>query len=100
VLEEVKYLVHYEFNPEDFDKVIPLFQKMQELRQKGSNDYPKSLTPTYGIVGGTTGFFIAEVENSTQMTNHYLHYHPIIQFTWEPIEESATVITAYMKKKH
>ena len=31
--ERLKYICYYEFKPEDLDKVIPLFQKMRELRE-------------------------------------------------------------------
>ena len=95
----MKYLVNYKFDPKDFDKVIPMFQEMVKMREQNSPDYPKALTPTYGIVGDMTGFFIAEADSPAQLSNHYLHYHPIIQFTWHPIDEAANVIKAYMKRK-
>jgi hypothetical protein len=95
----LKYLVNYKFDPKDFDKVIPMFQEMVKMREQSSPDYPKALTPTYGIVGDMTGFFIAEADSPAQLSNHYLHYHPIIQFTWHPIDEAANVIKSYMKRK-
>jgi hypothetical protein len=93
----MKYICYWEFCPEDLDKIIPLFQKMRELRE--SPDYPKALSPTYGFSGQMSGFTLYEVENEQQKINHYLHYHPLIKFKWKPLMEATDFITTYMKKK-
>ena len=93
----MKYIVFWEFNPEDMDKVIPLFQKMGELR--GTADYPTGISPTYAYSGEMSGFTLYEVDDPQQITNFSLHYHPIVKFTWKPITEATDVVTTYMKKK-
>jgi len=93
----MKYICYWEIKPEDFDKVIPLFQKMLELR--GTPGYPKGITPTYGFPGQMSGFTLYEVEDEEQMRNHYLHYHPLIKFEWKPLTLATDLVETYMKKK-
>lgn len=93
----MKYVCYWEMCPEDLDKVIPLFQKMRELR--GKPGYPKELSPTYGFGGQLKGFTLYEVEDPQQITNHYLHYHPVLKMEWKPITEAADFVATYMKKK-
>ena len=95
----MKYICFYEFEPENMDKVIASFQKMQELRAQGSTEYPKALSPTYSYQGETKGFALFEVDTPQQITNHYIHYHPWQKFTWRPLTESSEFVAAYMKKK-
>ena len=83
--------------PEDLDKVIPLFQKMGELR--GTEGYPKALAPVYTFAGQTSGFTLYEVDDPQQMTNLYFHYHPLLKMTWKPIEETTNTVATYMKLK-
>ena len=97
--EKVKYISFYEFKPEDLDKVILLFQKMQELRAKGDVNYPKAITPTYGYQGEPSGFALFEVDNPQQINNHYIHYHPLVKYKWVPITEAADFIVTYLKAK-
>ena len=93
----MKYMLFWEFCPEDLDKVIPLFQKMGELR--GTKGYPKALTTVYSFVGQTSGFVLYEVDDPQEMTNLYFHYHPLLKMKWKPIEEAANVVATYIKLK-
>ena len=61
----MKYVVYWEMCPEDFDKIIPLFKKMQELRD--TKDYPKALAPTYAFAGQLSGFTLYEVDDPQQI---------------------------------
>ena len=83
--------------PEDLDKLIPLFQKMQELR--GTKDYPKALAPTYVFAGQMSGFTLYEVDDPQQITKFYFHYHPLLKMKWKPIDEANNVVATYMKSK-
>jgi len=95
----VKYICFHDYKPEDLDKIIPLFQKMEELRAKGSPDYPKPVLQTHTFAGETSGFAVYEVDNLQQITNHHLHYHPLVKHTWKPITEASEYIATYMKRK-
>jgi len=93
----MKYILFWEFCPEDMDKVIPLFQKMGELR--GTKGYPTAITPTYTIQGTTSGFTLYEVGDQAEISNFYFHYHPILKQNWKPIEESSETVKTYMGRK-
>ena len=93
----MKYICYWEMKPEDLDKVIPLFKKMQELREK--EDYPTGITPTFCFAGKTSGFTLYEVDDPQQITNHYFHYHPLLKLTWKPIADATDYVVTYMKTK-
>ncbi len=93
----MKYILFWEFCPEDLDKIIPLFQKMGELR--GTKGYAKLLTPVYTFAGQTSGFVLYEVDDPQEMTNLYFHYHPLLKMKWKPIEETTNTVATYMKLK-
>ena len=83
--------------PENLDKVIQLFGEMVKLR--GTKDYPKEVSPTYGIESPLQGFTIYEVENQKQIDNHFIHYHPYLKLTWKPLIVATDFVSTYMKKK-
>ena len=93
----MKYILFWEMCPEDMDKVIPLFQKMVELR--GTKGYPKGITPTYTFQGTTSGFTLYNVEDQAEISNFYFHYHPLLKMKWKPIEESSETVKIYMGSK-
>ncbi len=91
----MKYVCYWELCPEDMDKVIPLFQKMQELR--GTKDYPKGLAPAYTFAGQMSGFSLYAVDDPQQITNFYFHYHPLLKMKWKLIEETTNTVATYTK---
>ena len=91
------YICYYEMKPENLDKAISLFQEMVKLR--GTGDYPKEISPTYGISTPLSGFTLYEVESQKQIDNHYIHYHPYVKFTWKPLLVATDFVATYMKKK-
>ena len=93
----MKYICYWEFCPEDIDKVIPLFRKVQELR--ATQDYPTALAPTYVFSGQMSGFTLYEVDDPQQINNFYFHYHPLLKMKWKPIAEGNDVIATYLKSK-
>jgi len=93
----VKYICYFEMDPKDLDKVIPLFQKMRELR--GTPGYPKELSPTYGFGGEMRGFTLYEVDDPQQIINHGVHYHPWLKLKWTPIVEASDFVATYLKAK-
>jgi len=95
--ERVKYICYFEFKPEDTDKVIPLFQKMIELR--GFPGYPKGISSTYCFGGEPSGFTLYEVDDPQKITNTYLNYFPLLKTTWKPIVEATDFVAAYLKSR-
>ena len=93
----MKYVCFFEYEAEDFDNIIPLFQKMAELR--GKPGYPKGLSPTYGVGGETKGFTLYEVSDPQEIINHAVHYHPFLKLKWVPLVEGTDYVAAYLKSK-
>ena len=93
----MKYMMFWEFCPEDLDKIVPLFEKMGKLR--GTKGYPKAIIPVYTFTGQTSGFSIYEVDDPQEMTNLYFHYHPLLKMKWKPIEEATNTVATYVKLK-
>jgi hypothetical protein len=93
----MKYMLNWEMCPEDMDKVIPLFQKMAELR--GTKGYPKAIGPVYNFSGEMSGFTLYEVDDPQEITNMYFHYHPLLRMKWKPIAETNNTVATYLKLK-
>jgi len=64
----MKYVVFWEFCPEDFDKVIEKYRKYIEEVGKFPDKYPEVLFPSHSMAGETKGFQVVEA-TSNQMTN-------------------------------
>ena len=94
----MKYICFFEYNPENIDEVIDRFKKMIPLR--GTPDYPKAISPTYGYSGQERGFTLYEVDNPQQIINHHIHYTPVLQLEWVPINEATDFVVTYEKKKN
>ena len=60
----MKYIAFWEFDPEDFDKVIEKFTQIRAEREKGTEKYPKSLSEAFTMIGKSKGF-IKKVSRST-----------------------------------
>ena len=97
--EEMKYIVFWEMCPEDFDKVIPKFQEVMEEREKGTDKFPKALSPNYSLGGQWKGFMLYEDATPEQLMNVVLHYQPLVKFKFIPILEAAKMIEIHLKSK-
>jgi len=94
----MKYILYWEFPPEDIEKAIMQFHQLMELQATGAKDFPKALSPTYGFPGQTKGFTLYEVENDEQLNNFWLHFE-LMDMEWVPISEVAEFAALYMTKK-
>ncbi|MBM3292748.1 hypothetical protein FJY84_08740, partial [Candidatus Bathyarchaeota archaeon] len=82
----MKYACFFEYDQKDTDEVINRFKKMVPLR--GTPDYPKAISPTYGYGGQSSGFTLYEVDNPQQIINHSVHYIPLMKLNWVPVVEA------------
>ena len=57
--KKVRYIVFWEFRPEDFDKVLAKFRSVAEIMQKEPEKFGKYLFPPQ-ITGYCKGFSITE----------------------------------------
>lgn len=92
----MRFIVYYEFCPEDFDKVITKMRKLQEERKKYPGKYPKTLFPPQ-VTGYCKGFTLFDVENEEQRARIGMHYFPELKLKWVPISNSSDIIELYLK---
>ena len=56
----MKYIVFWEFRPEDYDKVIKNVMTVVEDGEKHPDKYPKSIFSSHSLAGETKGFEVVE----------------------------------------
>jgi hypothetical protein len=94
----VKYLVYWEFCPENLEKVIKKFVEYQKEHEKNPGKYQEYLYPPHAFAGQTKGFSIVEA-TPEQINNVGIYWTPLLTFKYKPIGESAKFIEQYMKSK-
>jgi hypothetical protein len=94
----LKYIVFWEFCPEDMGKVIEKSVKAQKEAEKNPGKLPEYIMPPYSIGGQTKGFSVVEAEPE-QIVNGVLFWHPELKLKYMPIIESGKFIEKYMKSK-
>jgi hypothetical protein len=96
--EELKYIVFWEFCPEDMDKVIKKTVNIQQEAEKNPGKYPEYIFPPHSIGGQTKGFSVVEA-TPEQTVNGILYWHPELKLKYMPIYETAKITEQYMKSK-
>jgi hypothetical protein len=94
----LKYIVFWEFSPEEMDKVTEKSVKHQEEMKKNPGKYPEYLFPPHTIGGQTKGFSVVEA-TSDQIVNGVMYWRPELKLKYMPIIESAKSIEQYLKSK-
>jgi hypothetical protein len=75
----MRFIVYFEFCPEDTDKALALFDKNSEMRAKDPNALPKIVFPAQYIDNGK-GFVIVEVTDPDQWARGYVSGIPDIKW--------------------
>ena len=94
----MKYLVFWEFCPEDLDRVIEKSVKHAEVTKKNPGKYPEYILPPHSISGQMKGFTVVEA-TPEQMVNGVLYWHPELKLKYMPIIESAKFMEQHLKSK-
>ena len=94
----MKYLVHWEFCPEDIDKVIAKSNKANEIREKEPDKLPKYLFPPQ-YTGNGKGFSLVEITSPEQFNYGNLFWFPEMNFKYIPCNDVSEWIELYMKSK-
>ena len=94
----MKYIVFWEFCPEDIDKVIEKSKQAMAEREKGSEKFPKIIFPAHSLCDEFKGFTIEEA-TPEQIANLVFQYMPEMRVKFVPILESAKIIEQYLKMK-
>ena len=92
----MKYIVYWEFCPENLDKVVKKFVDYQKEHEKNPGKYQEYLYPPHAFAGQTKGFSIVEA-TPEQINNVGIYWTPLLMFTYKPIGESAKFVEQYMK---
>ena len=94
----MKYLVYWEFCPENLEKVIKKFVEYQKEHEKNPGKYQEYLYPPQAFAGQTKGFSIVEA-TPEQINNVAMYWTPLLTFKYKPIGDSAKFVEQYMKSK-
>jgi len=96
--EKVKYLMYWEFNPEDMDKVIKKAVEYRQLSEKNPEKYPENLYPPHSLGGQTKGIAILE-GTEEQCAKLIMYYLPEEKIKLVPLFATEPLIEEYMKSK-
>ena len=96
--EEMKYLMYWEFSPEDMDKVIKKAVEYQQMVAKNPEKYPKNLFPPHSLGGQTKGIAILDATEE-QCAKLIMHYLPEEKVKLVPLFATAPLIEEYQKSK-
>ena len=94
----MKYIMYWEFCPEDMDKVIKKAVEYRQLSEKNPEKYPKSLFPPHSLGGQTKGIAILD-GTEEQCRKLIMHYMPEEKVKFVPLFDTAPFIEEYMKSK-
>ena len=94
----MKYIVFWEFCPEDFDKVLERYQAFFADGEKHPGKYPKTIFSSHSMAGETKGFEIVEA-TLEQMADDIGFFMGFIELKYVPILESVKLIESYLKSK-
>ena len=96
----VKYIIFWEYCPEDVEKVIAKSLKSQEAVKKNPEKYSKTLFPPHHM-GYCKGFTIVDVADPQQMTNSHTYWFPEMKLKYVPITSNEDMLTSYQElQKH
>ena len=94
----MKYLVYWEFCPENLEKVVKKFVEYQKEHKKNPGKYQEYLYPPHAFDGQTKAFSIVEA-TPEQINNVAMYWTPLLTFKYKPIGDSAKFVEQYMKSK-
>jgi hypothetical protein len=93
-----KYIWHWEWSMEDFDKEQELSAKWEKAMKEDPKQFPKMLTNTL-FTGRCKGFRVIEAENEQQLANMITFWWPTEDWWLEVALESQGEAMAKAMKK-
>ena len=93
------FIGYFEYKPEDFDKIIKLFRKAMEAREKDKEKFPKMVYGPVGMAGGWKGFTVYKDPTQKQMNSLVIHYMPYMTFKFISLTPASEMIEQYLKEK-
>jgi len=95
----LKYVMFWEFCPENLDKVIVKLMRQNKLAEEHPEDYPRIVFPTHSMGGSFKGLAIVEVEDEKQLSNMVIAYMPEMTMKFVPLIDGRKFIELYKKSK-
>jgi len=95
----LKFIGVAEYDPEDLDKIVEKFAQSRALREKFPDRFPKTIFGPFVAVDEPKTFVVYETDNPDQLTNHTLHYTPLLREKYTPIQEAAKFVELYLQSK-
>lgn len=89
-----KYILFWEYCPEDLEKVIAKSLKSQEAVKKNPEKYATYLFPPHHL-GYCKGFTIIDVTDPQQITNAHVYWFPEMKLKYVPITSNDDMLKAY-----
>jgi len=68
-VEDVKYIVFYEIDSKNMDKVIEKFKQLPVEREKAPEKFPKTILTAHNYAAETKGFGVYEADDPKQLHN-------------------------------
>jgi hypothetical protein len=83
----MKYLAFWEYDPEDLEKARVKWMKFGEVAEKKPELFPKSISKSYAMFEGHSGFQLFEADDPKQLVAMMMYYTPEAEFRFIPIVE-------------
>jgi hypothetical protein len=96
---ETKYIVFWEYEPQDLVKAIEKLKAFREKVKKNPEKYARSISPNYTMSIGFQGFQLFEADDPEQLARMVLHYRPEVKFEIIHITETMTMLKLYESLK-
>jgi hypothetical protein len=96
--KKMKYIVFWEFCPEDLDKVLERVQAFGKDGEKHPDKYPKVIFSSHSMAGETKGFEIVEA-TLEQMTEDITFFIGYVTLKFVPILDTVKIVESYLKSK-
>jgi hypothetical protein len=94
----MKYIVFWEFDPKDMEKVIKKTMEFNKKRDKDPEKLQKLIFPPHSMFNETKGFSITE-STLEQMAEATMWFFPEMKMKYVPIIESAKMMELFLKSK-
>jgi hypothetical protein len=94
----MKFLVLFEFCPEDLYKAIEKWKKYMEDIEKTPEKYPEILFPFHATLDKYGGFYVVEA-TAEQLANQSDYFRTILKYKYVPVLEASKAGELSLKMK-
>jgi hypothetical protein len=94
--KKMKYIVFWEFETDNVDKVIETSQAYSKASEKNPEKFQKYVYPPH-YMGNGKGFSVVEITKPEQLVNTQVYWNNVLKLKHHPIVESTSWIEAYLK---